>query len=104
MPTVWIVMPWDFAISAAFVGGTLLPVSLPSVSSTTTFCFAGLFSKSLMARPMASPIIVRGPAMPTWTSPQQLPAQVVVEGERRLQVRGLAEDEQADAVARRAGR
>ena len=40
-------MPCDFAMSAALRGGTRLPVSFPSVSSTTTFCFAWLAVEEL---------------------------------------------------------
>ncbi|MNY78322.1 hypothetical protein D3C86_2185200 [compost metagenome] len=60
--------PFDLAISAAFSGGIRLAVSLPSVSTMSTFSGMVVFSNILMASPTASPSDVLGPAMPGMAS------------------------------------
>ena len=99
MPIVWIVMWRSFAISAAFSGGTRLAVSLPSVRSTSTFSRSPTVSVILTATPMASPIAVCGPAMPIRGLGEEQAHARVIERQRRLREGGLAEDDEADAVA-----
>ena len=62
-------MPLSAAMRAAWSVGTLLAVSLPSVSAIIVFAGTVDLANRLMPRPMASPKAVRGPAMPTCISP-----------------------------------
>ena len=59
---------------AAFTGVILLTVSLPSVSRISSRWSTSLDSKAWMARPMASPSAVCGPAMATSMSCTSAPA------------------------------